>query len=354
VYEANSIFDAKILIVDDEPGNCALLETLLMGAGYTSVATCTEAREVEGLHRENRYDLILLDLEMPGMGGFEVMGVLKDVEDDYLPVIVITGSEGNKLPSLKAGARDFVRKPYDIEEVLLRIHNTLEVRLAHQLALTTSQLMENLALHDALTGLANRRLLEDRVRMSLRHAKRDREGCQAAVLFLDLDGFKQVNDTLGHHAGDLLLKQVAGRLQAAVRGDDTVARLGGDEFVVTLNKVTGEADASLVAQKIIEAIARPYELEGQPAHVTTSMGIAIYPAHGRDAETLMQGADAALYRAKAAGKNVFRIAESARRGAAREPAPANRKAANEGTAEENSSHRDNYRGGRGRAANDRV
>ncbi|HEX4327743.1 MAG TPA: diguanylate cyclase [Burkholderiales bacterium] len=352
--EAKSIFDANLLIVDDEPGNCALLETVLKGAGYRNLTTCTEARQVEGLHRQHCYDLILLDLEMPGMGGFEVMGVLKDVENDYLPVIVITGSEGSKLPSLKAGARDFVRKPYDIEEVLLRIHNTLEVRLAHQLALSTSQQMENLALHDPLTGLANRRLLEDRVRMALRHARREREGGQAAVLFLDLDGFKQVNDTLGHHAGDLLLKQVAGRLQAAVRGDDTVARLGGDEFVVTLNKVTGEEDASLVAQKIIEAVARPYDLEGETAHVTTSMGIAIYPAHGHDAETLMQGADAALYRAKEAGKNVFRVAAAARRGSAREPAPANRKAANEGAAEESSSHADTRRNGRGRAANDGI
>ncbi|MDB5804349.1 MAG: Diguanylate cyclase response regulator [Betaproteobacteria bacterium] len=312
--EAKSIFEANILVVDDEPGNCALLETVLGGAGYSRVTSCSESAQVQELHREHHYDLILLDLEMPGMGGFEVMEGIRELgEESYLPVIVITGSSDSKLASLKAGARDFVNKPFDIEEVLLRIHNTLEMRMAHQQALTTSQRMENLALHDSLTGLANRRLLEDRVRMAVRQAHRARredEGSQAAVLFLDLDGFKNVNDTLGHHAGDALLKQVAGRLQAAVRGDDTVARLGGDEFVVTLTKVAGVEDASRVAQKIIEAIARPYDLDGPSAQVTTSVGIAIYPAHGKDAETLMKSADTALYRAKDAGKNVYRVAET--------------------------------------------
>ncbi len=302
---------ARILVVDDELANCELLQTILRHAGYEHVTTCTEAGQAAALHGENRYDLILLDLEMPGKGGFEVMEELKSAGADmYLPVIVITGHGGSKLPALKAGARDFVRKPFDVEEVLLRIHNTLEIRLAHQRALEDSQKLETLALQDPLTGLANRRLLEDRIRMALKHARRERAQC--AVLYLDLDGFKQVNDNLGHHAGDVLLQQVAGRLQGAVRADDTVARLGGDEFMVMLGRIGGRIEAAGVAAKIVEAVAAPYVVDGAALRVTTSLGVALYPQHGANAETLMQSADAALYQAKAAGKNVYRIAESAK------------------------------------------
>ncbi|HEY4371979.1 MAG TPA: diguanylate cyclase [Burkholderiales bacterium] len=324
--DSKSILEANILIVDDEPANCALLEAILASAGYRHVTTCDDPQRVHALHREHRYDLILLDLEMPGMGGFEVMHGLRDLEDgSYLPVIVITGHTSSKLPSLKAGARDFVGKPFDVEEVLLRIHNTLEVRLAHQDALSTSQQMQTLALHDPLTGLANRRLLEDRVRMALRHARRDRARGHAALLYLDLDGFKQVNDTLGHHAGDLLLQQVAQRLSEAVRGDDTVARLGGDEFVLVLAQA-GEEDAGRVAQKIIDAVAQPYELEGTPAQIGVSVGIGVYPAHGKDADSLMHAADAALYRAKEAGKGVYRLARPGERRSAETETPAEKAA----------------------------
>jgi diguanylate cyclase (GGDEF)-like protein len=263
------------------------------------------------MHDSEQYDLILLDLEMPGKGGMEVMEELKSLDPEgYLPVIVITGHGASKLDALKAGARDFVHKPFDIEEILLRIHNTLEIRIAHQRALSTSARLETLALHDPLTGLANRRLLEDRVRMTLKHARRERG--QMALLYLDLDGFKAVNDNLGHHAGDVLLQQVAERLQGAVRADDTVARLGGDEFMVALSRVAGAKEAARVADKIIEALAEPYELEGAAARVTASIGLALYPEHGDNADALMQGADAALYEAKESGKNAYRIAGSAR------------------------------------------
>jgi len=303
----DQIFNASILIVDDEAANCALLETVLAGAGYRQVQSCNEPARVREMHNAEQYDLILLDLEMPGMSGLEVMEQLKTLDPEgYLPVIVITGHGASKLDSLKAGARDFVHKPFDVEEILLRIHNTLEIRIAHQRALSTSARLETLALHDPLTGLANRRLLEDRVRMALKHARRER--AQMAVLYLDLDGFKAINDTLGHHAGDVLLQQVAERLQGAVRADDTVARLGGDEFMVTLSRVAGAREAARVATKIIEAVAEPYDLEGSEARVTASVGLALYPEHGDNADALMQGADAALYQAKQSGKNAYRVA----------------------------------------------
>jgi diguanylate cyclase (GGDEF)-like protein len=168
-------------------------------------------------------------------------------------------------------------------------------------------MLETLALNDPLTGLANRRLLADRMLMDLIHARRNKSAM--AVLYLDLDGFKQINDTLGHGVGDSLLKMVATRLVAAVREEDTVARLGGDEFIIALWHVTGIDYAASAASRVIEAVSQPYDIEGNTVSITTSAGISIYPDHGEDADTLMKSADLALYEAKAAGKNVYRIAE---------------------------------------------
>jgi two-component system cell cycle response regulator len=135
-----------------------------------------------------------------------------------------------------------------------------------------------------------------------------------AVLFFDLDGFKEINDTHGHDTGDLMLKAVAQRLVASVRKTDTVARLGGDEFVViALSEISTPGDAANVAAKLIAAVAQPYSLQGRTVSVTTSVGIGIYPEHGEDAEALMKSADLALYEAKSAGKNVYRIAQPAGR-----------------------------------------
>ena len=130
-----------------------------------------------------------------------------------------------------------------------------------------------------------------------------------AVVYLDLDGFKQINDTLGHGVGDILLKMVAERLVATVRAEDTVARLGGDEFILALWHVSGIDYAATVASRAIEAVSQPYDIEGHTVSITTSAGISIYPDHGEDADTLMKSADLALYEAKSAGKNAYRIAE---------------------------------------------
>ena len=142
--------------------------------------------------------------------------------------------------------------------------------------------------------------------MALVHARRNTR--TMAVVYLDLDGFKQINNTRGHSAGDALLKMVAGRLVETVREEDTVARLGGDEFVIVLPHLSGAAAAATVASKMIEAVSHPYDIEGQTVTITTSAGIAVYPVQGEDADRLMKNADLALYEAKRAGKNVYRIA----------------------------------------------
>ena len=160
-----------------------------------------------------------------------------------------------------------------------------------------------LAQFDPLTGLPNRTLLADRFSQMIMHAQR-REA-PLAVLFIDLDGFKLVNDTLGHAGGDALLKEVAARLQAAVRPGDTVARISGDEFAVVLADMARLEDAALVAQKIIDKLGATVEITGKEVFVTASVGIAVYPGDGADAETLIGAADAAMYRAKQSGRNTF-------------------------------------------------
>ena len=308
------ILQGSILIVDDQRCDVVLLESLLRGAGYARVSSTMDPRSVGALHREHHYDLILLDLEMPHMDGFEVMNGLKAIETHgYLSVLAVTAESGHMRRALQGGAKDFVSKPFDHAEVLMRVSNLLEVRLLHEGMRAHGKLLESLALLDPLTGLANRRSLADRMSSALLHAQRGRTS--TAVICLDLDGFKQLNDTLGHGAGDTLLRSVAERLLATVREEDTVARTGGDEFILLLWHIREPEHAAAVAEKVLEAVAQPYLIDGNAVRITCSAGVGIYPIHGTDAETLTRHADLALYDAKRAGKNVVRIAEHGARDA---------------------------------------
>lgn len=169
----------------------------------------------------------------------------------------------------------------------------LEERLSHD------------ALHDALTGLPNRVMFHDRFDRVLESARR--HGRHAAVLYVDLDGFKSVNDHWGHAAGDVLLQQVARRLEGCVRAEDTVARLGGDEFGIVLAAVEHADDCEVVAGKVLAALAQPFALDGAVARISASVGGALFPVHGSDARALLAHADAAMYGAKQAGKNRFSL-----------------------------------------------
>lgn len=159
--------------------------------------------------------------------------------------------------------------------------------------------------HDYLTGLPNRALFIDRLEYAISLAKRNKY--KMALLFLDLDGFKQVNDTLGHGYGDLLLKEVARRLQLLVRNSDVLARMGGDEFTFVLNNIESEGNAALVANKVIRALAKPFDLDGQICHIGGSIGISLFPNDSVDSATLLGQADEAMYLAKKHGKNTCKF-----------------------------------------------
>ena len=209
---------------------------------------------------------------------------------------------------------DDVTAQHEAAAALRRARDELEVRVQERTAELQAEIVErrqvearvhHMAYHDALTGLPNRALLSDRLDRALLAARRDRT--RLALLFIDLDRFKTINDSLGHLTGDHLLKQVAQRLCRVVRASDTVARLGGDEFVVLVPGVHAAEECALVGDKIIEALAAPVEFEGRSLHISPSIGICLYPDDGEDAASLMRKADAAMYHAKASGRNNYQF-----------------------------------------------
>ena len=177
--------------------------------------------------------------------------------------------------------------------------------------------VQYLAHHDTLTGLPNRTLMSDRMHQALAYARRD--NAMLAVMFLDLDKFKPVNDTLGHEVGDQLLMEVATRLQACVpRESDSVARIGGDEFLILLARIQSRKDAEAVAERMLEALVQPFQLGPNTVSVSASIGIAIFPFHGQDQNMLIKNADMAMYRAKEGGYNCYRFFSDELTGAASE------------------------------------
>ena len=305
---------ATILIVDDESKNRRLLQALLGPEGY---ATRTAAGGSGALASvaDDPPDLILLDDRMPGMTGRQVAKAVKsDPASSNIPIIMVTiqSDREARLAALDAGAEEFMTKPVDRAELWLRVRNLLRLKEMgdvlenHQVALEAEVKartadLKQLAYYDVLTGLPNRLLVFQTLSKALVHASA--AGQTVAVLVLDLDYFKNVNDTYSHAIGDELLIQVSSRLTQSVRVRDTVGRLGGDEFALILMMSEGGLDAAVVAEKIRDALLKPFCLDGHDVSVTASIGIALSPDDATDAETLLKYADTAMYQAKQAGRD---------------------------------------------------
>jgi diguanylate cyclase (GGDEF)-like protein len=215
--------------------------------------------------------------------------------------VELDASKNHELGRLAANFIDMAARVKERDEAL----NSRAYELEHEVAerRLSEQRMQHMATHDALTGLANRTLLSDRLSQAL--ASADREKHCIAVLFIDLDHFKQINDTLGHDVGDAVLRRIAARISLLLRKSDTLSRLGGDEFVLLLPAIARKEDAMLVAQKIIGALEVAIEVSDTSFSVTPSIGISCFPDDGQDAETLLKHADIAMYRAKENGRNAY-------------------------------------------------
>lgn len=258
----------------------------------------SDAREVLALQRAQQYDLVVLDLNMPHMSGFEVLEQLQQAEGRCLPVLVMTAAPELKLRALEAGARDFVSKPFDALEVLSRIRNLLEVRLLYT---GTRDYGLRLERYDALTGLPNRSLFLQLLQQNLGPA-----ALPGGVLLVDLDGFKYINDTLGHEVGDAVLRQSAERLSWCAPGA-VVARVGNDEFALLQQALEAPEQASRLAGQIRRALAAPFQCGPHEVSLTASIGIALYPGDTEQGGALLTYADTALYQAKAAGSDSDRF-----------------------------------------------
>ena len=206
---------------------------------------------------------------------------------------------------LEAGADDYIMKPFEPTELKARLLTGERILALQADLLSMHDTLIRQATHDPLTGLPNRLLFGDRLTWRLAENRRHKQSL--AVMFLDIDHFKLVNDALGHNVGDLLLKEVASRLTEALREVDMVARMGGDEFIVLLADIGNSENANLVAGRALEAFAKPFSPNGHEMFVTASMGISIYPTDGNDAETLVKNADTAMYRAKEQGRNCHQL-----------------------------------------------
>ena len=309
-----SVLEARILIVDDSPANVKLLEYMLRGAGYTRVSSTMDARLVPALYQEQRHDIILLDMNMPHMDGFEVMERLKPIETGgYLPVLVVTADPAHMVRALQAGAMDFLSKPIDHTEVLTRVRNMLEIRLLHnslrryndslqaEVSEKTAELraaeemVGYLRNFDRATGLPNRILLRDRVRQA--QDRTVHEENVFGLLVVDLSRLDMIHGSLGIEAGQEVLGQAASRLQGWATPYDTVARFGDESFAIVTPAASAQ-DLGAAAEQVLAVLDQAYVFGAHEVYVKASIGIAVFPDDGVTFEALEQAAEASARRAK--------------------------------------------------------
>lgn len=340
----------RLLIVDDVADNREILRRRFERHGFDATEAAGGTAALALMERE-AFDLVLLDMMMPDISGLEVLARIRSKHSaGALPVIMVTAKSQSEdiVEALGKGANDYITKPVDFSIALARVNTQLDRKradekirqmndelfrtneaLERRVADRTKNLVQanqqlrwemeqreksqaaiaHLAHHDALTGLGNRMLFHKQLGDALLH--RQRHGGQVAVLFVDLDGFKAINDTLGHGTGDAVLKHLATRLQNALRHDDKIGRLGGDEFAIMQLGNEQPKEATALATRLLEVVQEPVSIDGQKLAIGASIGIAVAEGDYQDSAQLLRAADLAMYRAKAEGRGRFRFFEAA-------------------------------------------
>jgi diguanylate cyclase len=291
----------SVLLIEDNPGDARLIEEMLREDPATPFRLQRADRLSRGLELLSleETELVLLDLSLPDSHGLETFSKVY-AHSPKVPIIVLSGNDDQTLAlfAVKSGAQDYLVKGKIDRELLLRAMQYSIERKRYQ------EELERQANYDALTGLPNRHLLMDRLKQAVSSQRHVRS---VAVVFIDLDHFKVINDSLGHNYGDEVLRHVSERLQSAVRDGDTVARLGGDEFVLLLNDQSREDVIFRTMRRIIGRVSDPMVIADRELNITCSAGLSLYPQDGPDAQTLLKNADAAMYRAKSQGRNTFQF-----------------------------------------------
>jgi two-component system cell cycle response regulator len=304
----------RILVVDDLPDNVEILRARLTSRGY-DIATASSGEEALEVVKNDPPQLILCDVMMPGIDGYEVSRRIRAAnatgELAFIPIILVTALNQTEdiVHGLNVGADDYIAKPYNFQELEARVRAMLRIkRLQDELDLKNRELEEankklrKLSITDGLTGLFNHRHVHQLLREEFERSARTEE--PAAVAMLDLDRFKQINDTYGHPTGDVILYETARILRETAREIDMVGRYGGEEFIAILPD-TGEEEAGQFAERVRQAVeSHVYRDEANEIRMTLSCGVAAFPFPGTDSpEALLKRADEALYEAKESGRN---------------------------------------------------
>ncbi len=300
----------KILCLEDSPMDAELIYEYLCENSDYEIEMDITLKEVDFVTalKSKRYELIIFDFMLPSFNGFAALALVNTICPST-PCICVSGFIGEEtvVELFKQGATDYVSKN-NLRRLVFSIERALkESKEVEENENRTAELynanlkIEHLAYYDFLTGLPNRMILVDRLQQAINLAKRIKK--PIGVLFLDLDGFKTINDTFGHLQGDELLKDVATRLVSLVRESDTVGRMGGDEFIIMVQNLESADHILTIANKIIGAFREPFDLNHNEIYMTASVGISVYPADGETPETLLKNADLAMYKAKEKGKN---------------------------------------------------
>lgn len=308
-----------IIVIDDDPLIRLVVTMALQAVGLTT-SEAVSGEEGLQLFNEKGADAVLLDVMMPdGMDGFATCARLRNLpEGKHTPVLMMTGLEDMESinHAFEAGATDFITKPINIPLLGHRVRYMLRASQTTQSLVESERRLYRMAYFDSLTELPNRLFFKEHLQHMIALAQR--QNLKLGVLFLDLDGFKRINDTLGHHLGDLVLQATGERLRNSIRASDalvrtgaaqdglTIARLGGDEFTVLLSTIERNEDAATVAERIRLNLAQPLIFGDHELYTTTSIGITIYPDDGENAEELLKNADLAMYYAKRGGGNMYR------------------------------------------------
>src|SRR5688572_10191858 len=292
----------KILLVEDNSDDVEFLRQSLRSVNARAVdithAGCI-GDAVKAV-RSDRFDVVLLDLHLPDASGAECVDRLQHA-DPLMPIVVLSGhgDEDYAVDILNRGVQDYLVKWEGDGRIILRaIRYAIERKRAEVK-------LNYLARYDSLTGIPNRQFLRERLERATTRARNDQR--QIALLLLDLDRFKMVNDSLGHEFGDELLRAVVQRLRGSIREGDVLARLGGDELAVLLEDIEGRIDIETVAGGIVSRFQEPFQVAGRQVSVTASVGITVYPVDNPDPVTLLNNADIAMYQAKEQGRNSFKF-----------------------------------------------